>query len=363
MKKQVRVMLLSPYPLGTGSSLRYRWEQYISVFEAAGISLDVRGFQSLSLFRSSQYGTARGQRVAELVHGYLRRWRDVHEALSYDLVIVQREATPFGPPLFERWLARRNVPLVYDFDDALYVPAGRWIRRLAGWSQKIGEIISLSLLTIAGNPILAHYARQHSQRVVVVPTVPNPEAYTVPQKAEQEGVIVGWSGSRLNTDALNLVIGPLRQLQERYGVELWVAGDSNFRIEGLRASGVDWTFPLSDRQVWDALQPMDVGLMPLADTPWNRGKCGFKALLYMSMGIPPVVSPVGINAEIIEDGLNGFLAHNEAEWHAKLEALVASSSLRKEMGRRARQTVERKWSALLEAPRLIQLIKETAYAF
>ncbi len=361
MRRPIRVMLLSPYPLGTGSSLRYRWEQYIPAFKAADIELDVRGFQSVALFRSSQYGTAKRSRAVELLRGYLRRWQDVHEALSYDLVIVQREATPFGPPVFERWLARRGAPLVYDFDDALYVPAGRWIRRLAGWSQKTGEIISLSLLTIAGNHLLAQYARQHSRHVVVVPTVPNPDVYTVPEKSRREVTVVGWSGSRLNTDALDLIANPLRQLQAKYDMELWVAGDSGIKIEGLRATGVDWPFPLDDHQVWEALKPMDIGLMPLADTLWNRGKCGFKALLYMSMGIPPVVSPVGINAEIIEDGSNGFLARDEAEWYSKLEALVISPSLRSEVGRRARQTVEQRWSALLEAPRLIQLIRETAH--
>jgi glycosyltransferase involved in cell wall biosynthesis len=304
---------------------------------AAGIELEIRGFQSLTLFRSNQYNTAPYRRVVETLNGIRRRWQDVHDALDYDLIIIQREAMPIGPPVFERWLARQGARFIYDFDDALYVHVGRWIKRAIGYHQKIREIISLSSHTIAGNSVLAEFARQHGEHVTIIPTVPYPDKYVVPGSRPSGRVTIGWSGGRNNSNVLNQIAAPLRRLQHNYDIELKVAGDSEFEMGGVRTSGVDWTFPIDDRQVWNALKTFDIGLMPLTDTPWNRGKCGFKALLYMSMGIPPVISPVGVNTDIVKDGVNGFLASTDKEWFAGLSALVSNPELRQLMGKRARE--------------------------
>lgn len=356
----LRVMLLSPYAKNTAGSLRYRWEQYIPYLHSQGIELDVRGFQSLPLFRANQNNASSALRVVETLRAFQRRQQDIRDAGSYDIVVVQREATPLGPPWVERALARRGTRLVYDFDDALYFPAGRAVKRLLGWSYKIGEIISLSHAVIAGNPHLANFARTYNDNVTIIPSVPYPDVYRVPSKQSGDAVVVGWSGGSNNSDALMPLIPVLRDLSKCYRMKLHVAGSASFQIEGVDVSGEDWTFPIDDTQVWNALQSLDIGLMPLEDIEWNRGKCGFKALLYMSMGIPPVVSPVGVNVDIVQDGVNGFLADTEQEWYDKLERLVTNPELRLQMSRAARRSVEDNWSAAREAPRLVEVLRSVA---
>lgn len=356
----LRVILLGPYPAGTGGSLRYRWEQYIPSLRACGIELDIRGFQTLRLFEANQYAPSAALRTLETAKSLTRRLQDAKDAIDYDLVIVQREAIPLGPPIIERWLARQGKKLVYDFDDALYVRAGRPIKRLIGWSQKIAEIIELSRHTIAGNPTLGNFARQHTDRVTIIPTVPFPDVYRIPDRPSPEEVSLGWSGGRNNSSEIQGIAPAIQKLSQEQAVRLQVAGDAAFSMPGVRTSGSDWHFPVDDGQVWSALREFDMGLMPLADNEWNRGKCGFKALLYMSMGIPPVVSPVGINSSIIQHGVNGFLASTDHEWHDALRALTIDADLRHRIGEEARRTVEQRWSAHQEVERVANVLLEAA---
>ncbi len=357
----MRLLLLSPYPAYTGASLRYRWEQYRSAFEAAGITMTVRGFQSMDLFIENQYSRAgRARRIVWTLGDFARRPLHLRDLTQFDLVVVQREATPLGPPLIEPWLYRRGVPFIYDYDDALFVHDGRGIRKWLGWQQKISSIIRWSRHTIAGNAYLAAFARQHSENVTVIPTVPDTDVYRVRPIPAGPPLTLGWSGSAVNSPVLDPLHRVFRDLSQRHDLRLYVAGTPGYPLEGVRVTGSTWRFPMSDTQVWKALAHFDVGLMPLEDTPWNRGKCGFKALLYMSMGIPPVVSPVGVNRRIVQDGVNGFLASTPQDWAKKLDALLSDAALRGTLGQAARETIEADWSLRAQAPRLIDLLKEVA---
>lgn len=360
MSTVLRVLLLGPYPPSTAGSQRYRWEQYIPDLQRDGIALTVRGFQSFSLFKANQHEMSTPARFVETLRSFTRTWQHVREALSYDVVVVHREIASLGPPFFERWLYKKGVRLIYDFDDALYAGASRWIKRLAGWQQKIGEIISFSHHTLAGSPVLLEFARQFSDRVTLMPTVPYPASYPVPEKPAAERVVVGWSGGVGTSAVLRDIAEPLRQLQREHNIAFHVAGNAAFALDGMQVTASDWTFPIDDRQVWTALRPYDIGLMPLRDNAWDRAKCGFKALLYMSMGISPVVSPIGVNADIVQDGINGFWARTEAEWHDKIKALVTHPALRKDMGQKARQTIEERWSAARQVSHLARVLREVA---
>ena len=355
----MRVLLISPYAPNTAGSLRYRWEQYLPDFERAGIEIDIRGFQSLAMFNSDR----KLSRVVDTIEGMFRHWRTVLSAGKYDVVVVQREIMPIGPPIFERWLTRQRIPFIYDYDDALYAKYSLFasgFRRRLSWPDKTKEIIKLSDQVIAGSPTLLNYARRYNNQVSLIPTVPYPSDYPVPEKRPKDYVTIGWSGGRIGTGNLNEITEALKQLSQTHAIKVHVAGNSQFRLDGVDVTAIDWRFPMDDKQVWQELKDFDIGLMPLQDTELNRGKCGFKALLYMSMGIPPIISPVGVNTDIVQDGANGFLATTQDEWYSKLKLLIEDSELRQQLGANARRSVEEKWSAFNELPQLINLLKDHA---
>jgi glycosyltransferase involved in cell wall biosynthesis len=254
-------------------------------------------------------------------------------------------------------MARRRVPIVYDFDDSIYLPnasaANKFFAPLK-WVRKVGTICRLSGHVTVGNDHLRRFAMRHADQVSVLRTTIDTERFLPRGPHGADGpVVVGWMGSETTLPHLMMIADALRELAARRRFVLHVVSTREVSIPGVAVRSTRWSV---GREVRD-LQSFDIGIMPLPDDPWTRGKCGAKLLLCMGVGVPGVASPVGVNADIVEDGANGFLASTDADWVEKLSALIDSPALRASMGAAARRTVESRFSAQVVAPGLLDILR------
>jgi len=276
------------------------------------------------------------------------RWRDVSGAASYDAVFVNRDLAGRGG-FFERQLLRRNPRVVFDFDDAIFIGRNeatvRWMCRNAAW-------------VTPGNQYLAGWVERETKRFTVVPTVVDTEVYR-PRRTDAPAhggpVRVGWSGSDQSIRAtLVPYLGMLAALQSKLDFELVVITNTRptFSVPSLRWSFVPWTAK-GDAEL---AERMDIGLMPLVDDEFSRGKCGLKLLQYMASGLPTVASPVGVNRTITLPSRTGFLADTADEWASAIEALVRSGDKRAQMGAEGRRRCEQSYSVMRWLPVLHDIL-------
>ena len=266
-----------------------------------------------------------------------------------------------GSTLFEKLFARSGAKMIFDFDDAIWHFDVSEANKRLGWLKnpsKTANIIGYAHHVIAGNEYLADYARNYNANVTVIPTTidTNYHQPLLLRDAAKSNICIGWTGSLTTIKHFRLAEPLLLKLKEKYGAQITfkLIGDKYYSNDLLGIKGVEWTFA---REV-EELRDIDIGIMPLPDDEWSKGKCGFKGLQYMAMEIPPVMSDVGMNKEIIQDGWNGFLAGEESEWMTKMSLLIENPDLRKEMGARARKAIIEKYSVLSQRDVYIDIFKK-----
>lgn len=353
----MRILALVPSIYDLAPSQRYRLEQWEPLLRQHGVEITYAPFESEDL-HAVLYKPGNAGRKLKLVAGSLaRRFSTMKSVRDYDVVYVLREAALLGPPFFERWVHRSGVPMVFDFDDAVFVsyrsPTNGYLSYLK-FASKTKSICRMAAHVMAGNRYLADYARQVNEHVTIVPTTIDTERYRVSEKtAESDIPTIGWTGSFSTVQHLDTLRSALQKLARQNRFRLRVIGTPAYELEGVEVEAMKWQ---SDSELKD-LNTIDIGIMPLPDDAWSKGKCGLKALQFMALGIPTVCSPVGVNTEIIQDGENGFIANSEADWVEKLGRLLHSAQLRNEIGRAGRATVEGKYSANVQAPRVFELLK------
>jgi glycosyltransferase involved in cell wall biosynthesis len=280
----------------------------------------------------------------------LSRARDVRDAAAFDAVLVNRDLLGINL-VYERRLLARNPRVVFDFDDAIYLgdkaPHVEWMCRHAAW-------------VTAGNDQLAEFARRFTDRVSVLPTVVEVERYVLaPPATVAQPVRVGWCGSDLSIrGTLFPHLDMLARLQAQLGFTFVIMSKPRPAVpnRGLRWEFVEW----SETAETQLGLYMDIGVMPLMDTPYQRAKCGLKILQYMAAGIPAVASPVGVNAQIIQDGQTGYLAGSETEWGTAITTLMHSPQQRSAMGRAGRARCERGYSLRLWFPVVLHILDSVA---
>jgi glycosyltransferase involved in cell wall biosynthesis len=350
---RVRALALSPVPY-EGAGCRYRVAQYIPHLAAQGIDLEIAPFFDREFFDLVYHAGGTARKALRFLRQAAGRLRTVLQHGRYDLMLIYREAMPVGPPFVESLLAAVKVPLVYDFDDAVFLSntsdANRWIAALK-MPQKTGAIIRRCSQVIAGNEYLAAYARRFNSSVHVIPTAIDADLF-VPRaesRAADAPLVVGWIGTPTTASYLKPLAPALRAVAAEHPFEFHVAGSTTaLAFDGVPTRNVTWSL---DREV-ALFNQCDIGVYPLPDDDWARGKCGFKAIQFMSCGVPVVASPVGVNREIVQDGVNGFLASTPDEWREKLTALLHDADLRRRLGAEGRRTVQARYSLQVNGPRV-----------
>jgi glycosyltransferase involved in cell wall biosynthesis len=342
-----RILFVAAHRPQRSPSQRFRFEQYIDFLTAKGFECDF----SYLISEKDDSIFYRPGNLRTKSRFFLKSWwtrlQDVVKARDYDIVFVQREAFMTGSAFFEKLFMKSGAKLVFDFDDAIWHFDISEANRKLGWlknPRKTERIIRYADHVIAGNNYLANYALRFNQHVTVIPTTIDTE-YHKPyalKNVNKSTVCIGWTGSMTTIKHFRLAETILLKLKEKYGnlIRFKLIGDGSYVNAELGIKGIPWTL---ESEV-DELRDLDIGIMPLPEDEWSKGKCGFKGLQYMAMEIPPVMSPVGVNLEIIEDGVNGFLASGTEEWLLKLSLLIENPELRQELGAKARQTVIERYS-------------------
>ena len=356
-----RLLCLTPNPV-EGACDRHRVYEFLPYLQRAGFETTVRPMATPTLYRALQ---ARGRIATKAAHTSfcgLRRLWDLTSMHRYDMVMINREVFPFFTPVMETLVFWRQPRVVFSFDDAIYEGhedvsqlTHPWLYRLKH-SAGVKQVIGRSAHVIAGSNHLAAYARQYNNNVSVVPTVVDLDQYTyLPRKPKAGTAInIGWWGSRSTSPYLSVVNGAFKKLVAMHGdrVQFTIWGDGEYRSDVPNTRIV----PFSLAAELEELGKVDIGVMPMPDTRWTRGKCAFKAIQYMARGIPAVVSPVGMSAELVEDGVNGLWAGNEQEWVSALDRLIRDQALRERFSIAGRRTVEQNYSLQVWGPRLAALL-------
>ncbi|MBI2880074.1 MAG: methyltransferase domain-containing protein [Candidatus Tectomicrobia bacterium] len=360
----MRVLFLVPYPT-EGASNRLRIEQYLPYLERHGVKGDVRPFLSRRLYWILYREGYFLEKWVRLAASLVRRIFILLRANRYDVVVIHRRILPFWLPWAGYFLRRIRRPVVYDFDDAVFLSDTRGgLAKIASWlgqPKQVAEILRASASVIAGNESLREYALQFNGDVHLLPTPVDDETYRPPDKPDdRRPLVIGWIGSHTTSPYLRQLDDAFRRLLERFPqLEIHVVGGRyDLPGDGSRVRNIPWRL---DGE-YEALCRFDVGVMPLNDDEWERYKCGFKALLYMSMGIPVVCSPVGVNNQIVRDGVNGFVARTTEEWVERIGRLLGDAALRRRVGREGRRTVEDRYSVRGNAPAFLSILDRAASA-
>lgn len=340
-----KVLFLTLHRPGRSPSQRFRFEQYLPLLNEAGISYD---FSYLLNEDDDKTFYSKGKIIQKffiILKSYFKRKSELRSISKYDIVFVQRESFMLGTSYFEKKIAAAGVNLIFDFDDSIWLQNVSDANKTFKWlknPQKTAKIITYSNIVIAGNEYLKSYALNYNKNVFIIPTTIDTNEYKNSTTAKKEKIIIGWSGSITTIQHFELAIPFLIKIKEKYGdlIEFKVIGDSNYLNEELSIKGIAWN---KQTEIED-LSTFDIGIMPLPNDEWAKGKCGLKGLQYMALEIPTIMSPVGVNSDIITDGVNGFLASETDEWAEKISLLVNNLNLRKSVGIEARRTVIENYS-------------------
>ncbi|MET0153173.1 MAG: glycosyltransferase family 4 protein [Candidatus Binatia bacterium] len=352
----MRVCALVPYPAGMTPSQRYRIEQWQPALAADGIDVELWPFleeEELELLYSPHRWPDKAHMI---LRATARRLRAVNRLGGFDVVLVHRAAFLAGPALVERVIARKK-PMVFDFDDAIYLLDTTAQNRVFGrlkFPGKTAALCRMSRHVVAGNDHLARYAQRYNPNVAVVPSSIDLERYAPKKWSRENGrVVIGWTGSATSQAHLEAFAPVLRRIAERHHVEVHVVSAHPPELGEVPATWRRW----SAASEVEELQEFDVGIVPLPDDDWTRGKSAFKALQCMGMGIPVVCSAVAANLELIRHGENGLLASSPDEWVEGVGRLIADASLRERIGMAGRRTVEQRYSMERSARLLGQVLR------
>jgi len=270
-----------------------------------------------------------------------RRRADLDRVGEFDAVFVQKGVFPGLSSGFERRFAAKK-PLIFDFDDAMWLPrvGGSRVARVLHRERAVQDVLRCAAAVIAGNDYLADYASRFNRNVTVVPTAIDTAKYPSGASAT-----VGWIGSRTTLPYLK----PLKPVFQKLGIvpRVIAAGDPGFRVDFR-----PWTLETELAE----LAQIGIGVSPLPDAPWERGKCAVKALQYMACGIPVVASPVGVHHQIIQHGVNGYLAGAPVEWESYLRELIANTALRQQLGNAGRALVQQRYDIHQAAARVASVL-------
>lgn len=353
----MKVLVLPRYGR-LGASSRLRSFQYVPHLRSAGFEVDVSPLLDDTYVRSLSTGERSSRPV---IVGGLRRLGALLRARRYDVIYLQKEALPWFPSRLELGLLPRRPKLVVDYDDAVFhlydQSSSSFVRRVL--SHKIDDVMAHADLVTVGNDYLGQRARDAGcADVEWLPTVVDLARYpSTPTTERREGpLVIGWIGSPATAPYLAHVSSAIARVAAKHAIRCVAVGARADQVIGTPFEAQPW----SEASEYQALRRFDIGIMPLPDAPWERGKCGYKLIQYMACSLPVVASPVGVNRDIVLGGESGFLAASESDWVASLETLVRDVALCRRLGAIGRKRVEDVYSVAVQAPRLVEMLRRIA---
>lgn len=365
IKRRLKILFI-PSGSKINPSTRYRIYQIIPFLEKEGIDYMIYSILSEGMtVRTIKSSTFEGlgkiiYYIQVGIEKFIRSWKAIFLANRFDLVFLQRTTFPLG---LEKLLKARNKNIIFDIDDSIYMPDSEesgligWIKRYMKKKEVI-SVLQVSRCTIVENNHIKNFVQQYCKKVYLITgpidTVRN---YVKQNKSNSEEITIGWIGSPSTIQYLTMLDEILKQLSKKYKIKLRLIGAGFYSIEGVKVELVSW----SEETEVSELHKFDIGVMSMPDNEWTRGKVGCKTLQYMANAIPTVVSYTPTTAEVIEDGINGFLADSEEEWIKKLSLLIENPDLMERIGRAGRKTVEERFALEVNAPRYLKILKQTYY--
>lgn len=356
----MRILFLAPYPPGQAPSQRFRFEQYLPALVAAGYTYRQESFLSSATWAILYKPGHALAKAGGILSSFLRRLWLLGRVPTCDFVFIHREAAPLGPPVLEWFIAKvLRKKIIYDFDDAIWLANTSETNKIAAglkWNQKVGSICRWAYKNSCGNAYLAAYARQFNPQTIVNPTTIDTEHLhnQVRDQTAPGRLVIGWTGTHSTLKYLDQLMPVLGRLEaEGLDFEFRVISNQPPALPLRSLVFLPWR---KDTEIADLLG-FHVGLMPLEDDQWAQGKCAFKALQYMALGIPALVSPVGINTEVVLDGQNGYVCATATDWEARLRQLLAAPQLRQHLGQAARATVEARYSVRANTANFLSLFE------
>jgi glycosyltransferase involved in cell wall biosynthesis len=356
----MKVLLLCRYPR-LGASSRLRSYQYLPGLAQMGIEVEVSPLFS-EAYLETFYRSGGNKHPGYLVKAYWQRLKQLVNVRKYDLLWLEKELFPWLPATAEWLLDRLGIPYLVDYDDAIFHrydhSSSALLRFVLG--RKIDRVMAGATMVTAGNDYLASRAKAAgARRVMILPTVVDVRRYQTKQVCETTPFTIGWIGSPTTVRYLQMLRESLSSLGGKREIRLVVIGAAMEPLPGIPVETLDW----SEATEAELIRQFDVGVMPLFDELWERGKCGYKLIQYMACGLPVVASPVGVNREIVRHGVDGYLAASGQEWEKALMQLIDHPQLREEMGQMGRNKVEQHYSLSVMTPRLVSGIKQSVKYF
>ncbi len=358
------VLIIADHRLNRSPSQRYRFEQYLNYFKSEGFNWEL-----------SEIITEKDDRIFYHPGNYLKkawilfksifiRFKDLQRAKKFDIIFIQREALLLGSSYFEKQFYKNNK-VVFDFDDSIWLldtsPENKKFEFLKN-PNKTKINIAHANCVIAGNTFLANYAKSFNPNTVIIPTtidsdfhIPKPELRGFDSAQPDKKIVIGWSGSISTIKHFEIAIPALKEIQNKYPnkVEFHIIGQGSYVHPEIKVISKNW----STQTEVDDLNQFDIGIMPLPNDEWVKGKCGLKGLSYMACGVTTLMSDVGVNSEIIEHGKNGFLATTQQEWVSYLSQLIENVELRNKMGQEGRETVVKNYSVNANKVKYLEVLK------
>ncbi len=341
-------------------SQRFRFEQYLPYLKENGFDYTYSNLLSAAddkIFYSPNHYFQKSGIVAKSI--FKRAIESVRLA-QYDIIFVQREAFMLGTSFFEWLYSHSKAKLVFDFDDSIWLENVSEANKNLVWLKnpsKTANIIKMADLVFAGNLYLATYANQFNKNVKIIPTTIDTSYHKrLDVEKPQDKICIGWTGSPTTIQHLKFALPILEKIKKQYADKVYfkVIGDASFQYPELGIKGIAWSQETEVKE----LSYLDIGIMPLPNDEWAKGKCACKGIQYMAMAIPTIMSPVGVNTEVIQDGINGYLADSNEEWLAKLSLLIESEIARKTIGNAGFKTVMDHYSVLSQQNNYLKYLNE-----
>jgi glycosyltransferase involved in cell wall biosynthesis len=351
------ILVICPSPENESPGQRLKYEQYFNFFRRNGYTITVSSFFNLSAYKILYTKGNFFKKVFWVLWGYLKRVVEVFRLSHYDGIYIFLHVTPFGSTFFERLFRIFGKKVIYDIDDLVFLCRASKFNSWTAFLRKPDKYFYLMKSSdhiITCTPYLDELVKKHNSKTTDISSTINTDLYIpIENYSNDRKLVIGWSGSHSNLSYIRIIEPVLRDLQKQFEFKFLVIGAKSFKMENIDVEAIPWR---ESTEVND-LRRIDIGIYPLPDEQWVYGKSGLKALQYMALGIPTVATAIGANFRIIEDQVSGFLVNSDEEWRIRLEELLRSPELRKQIGLKARERVEKYYSVRANEPTYLKIFK------